>query len=79
MPVHSPKKKTHLAGLCERLTPYSVCSACFFSRNSIFLSQQFSQNSVFQTSFRPANEAYIAITACINLLPAGIRIYTSFK
>ena len=31
-----------------RLTPYSTCSACFFSRNSVFLSQQFSHNSVFQ-------------------------------
>jgi len=31
-----------------RLIPYSICSASFFSRNSIFLSQQFNQNSVFQ-------------------------------
>ena len=29
------------------LTPYSACSAYFFSWNSVFLSQQFSQNSVF--------------------------------
>jgi len=26
----------------------STCSASFFSRNSVFLSQQFSRNSVFQ-------------------------------
>ena len=26
-----------------------ACSACFFSRNSVFLSQQFSRNSVFQS------------------------------
>ena len=31
-----------------RFTPYSVYSAYFFSRNSIFLSQQFSQNSILQ-------------------------------
>ena len=30
-----------------RLTSYSACSASFFSRNSIFLSQQFSRNSIF--------------------------------
>jgi len=30
------------------LIPYSACSASFFSQNSIFLSQHFSQNSVFQ-------------------------------
>ena len=37
-----------------------ACSASFFSRNSVFLSQQFSRNSVssqFQPSFRPANGA----------------------
>ena len=32
-----------------RLIPYSVCSVSFFSRNSVFFSQQFSQNSVFQS------------------------------
>ena len=45
-----------------RLTPYSACSAYFFSRNGVFLSQQFSRNSVFsqfQPSFRPVNGAYI--------------------
>ena len=31
-----------------RLTQKLACSASFFSRNSVFLSQQFSQNSVFQ-------------------------------
>jgi len=31
-----------------RLTLYSTYSVSFFSRNSVFLSQQFSQNSVFQ-------------------------------
>ena len=30
------------------LPPYSACSASFFSHNSVFLSQQFNQNSVFQ-------------------------------
>ena len=30
-----------------RLTPYLACSTSFFSRNSVFLSQHFSQNSVF--------------------------------
>ena len=40
---------------------YSACSASFFSRNSIFPSQQFSRNNVFgqfQPSFRPANGPY---------------------
>jgi len=36
-----------------------ACSACFFSWNSIFLSQQFSRNSVFQLNFRPANGANV--------------------
>ena len=40
-----------------RLTPYSARSACFFSQNSIFLSQQFSQNSVFQPIFSKPNRA----------------------
>jgi len=31
-----------------RLTLYPVCSASFFSRNSVSLSQHFNQNSVFQ-------------------------------
>ena len=31
-----------------RLTTYPTCSASFFSRNNIFLSQHFSQNSIFQ-------------------------------
>jgi len=31
-----------------RLTLYLVCSASFFNRNSVFLLQQFSRNSVFQ-------------------------------
>jgi len=31
-----------------QLTPYPACSASFFSRNSVFLSQHFSKNSVFQ-------------------------------
>ena len=39
-PINSPP---HI-----RLTQKPVCLACFFSRNSIFLSQQFSLNSVFQ-------------------------------
>jgi hypothetical protein len=40
------------------LTSYLACSTSFFSQNSIFLSQQFSPNNVFQpvsVSFRPAN------------------------
>jgi len=39
---------TSFAGLHTRLTPYSVCAASFFSWNSVFLSQQFSHNSIFQ-------------------------------
>ena len=34
-----------------QLTLYSACAASFFSRNIIFLSQQFSQNSFFSVSF----------------------------
>jgi len=50
-----PKKMAQIEGIVRqaigpiRLTPYSAYSTCFFSYNSIFLSQQFSQNSVFQS------------------------------
>jgi len=50
-----------------RLTPYSICSASFFSGNSVFLSQQFSRNSVFSQfhpSFRPANGARVLLKLC---------------
>ena len=51
-----------------RLTPYSTYSASFFSQNSVFLSQQFSRNSVFsqfQPSFKPANGAFALRGYCV--------------
>ena len=46
-----------------RLTPYSACLASFFSRNSVFFSQQFSRNNIFQSepSFRPANGTWLQV------------------
>ena len=51
---------THLSFTSPvRLIPYPACSASFFSRNSIFLSQHFSQNSVFQPRFSKPNGATV--------------------
>ena len=59
---------THSCTSLVWLTQKPACSTCFFSRNSVFLSQQFSQNSVFsqfQPSFRLANGA--GLLACLFL------------
>jgi len=48
-----------------RLTLKLACSASFFNRNSIFFSQHFSQNSVFQlisAKFQP-EVVYVCVTA----------------
>ena len=62
-----------------RLTQKPTCSACFFSRNSVFLSQQFSQNSVFsqfQPSFSKPNRV-IGVTTFYSCLSHNIKCVLS--
>ena len=54
----------HYESLPVQLTLYLAYSASFFSRNSVFLSQHFSQNSVFshfQPSFSKPNGAHMKL------------------
>ena len=51
-----------------RLIQKPACSACFFSRNSVFFSQQFSQNSIFQVvsaKFQQAEQGYGTLTCVL--------------
>ena len=54
----------HVAHPRNWLTQKPAYSACFFSRNSIFLSQQINQNSVFQPSFSQP-EQYFSLTTIL--------------
>ena len=74
-----------------RLTPYSACSASFFSRNSVFLSQQFSQNSVFQpvsSKILPVlnlvkhysfSEGHVYVRGCLKIKKNWISKYMNLK
>ena len=46
---------------------------CFFSQNSIFLSQQISRNSVSACFFNEANGAHILYQQCAVIIVIGFR------
>ena len=61
-----------------RLTPYSTCSASFFNRNSVFLSQQFSKNIIFQpvsAKILPAERGLLAVVLVHRKVPPQLLLH----